>query len=86
MISNLKVVDNMYCDVCGRTGGHLPGCPEYDYKSKASHYCSVCDQPILDGEEYIMNDDGDCRHYDCFIGMRDLLQWLGYDIKTMEDE
>lgn len=25
------------------------------------------------------------RHYECFYGMRDLLEWLGYDIKYMRN-
>lgn len=32
-----------------------------------------------------MNDDSEYRHYDCFYGMSDLLEWLGYKIKTMEE-
>lgn len=32
-----------------------------------------------------MNDNGEYRHYDCFGGMKDLLEWLGYEIKTMID-
>lgn len=61
-----------------------PGCPNYE-PSKASHYCDVCGEGIYGGEEYIVNNDGEYRHYDCFQGMRDLLEWLGYEIKTMED-
>lgn len=53
---------------------------------KTSLYCSICGQEISDGEEYIENIDGDYRHYDCFRGMRDLLEWLGYEIKTMKDD
>ncbi len=50
---------------------------------KATHYCSSCGDGIYDGEEYIENLDGEYRHYECFHGMRDLLEWLGFDIKTM---
>lgn len=53
---------------------------------KAFYYCSACGQGIFDGEECIVNDDGDYRHYDCFYGAKDLLDWLGYEIKTMEDD
>lgn len=60
------------------------GCPNY-IPTKAHHYCSMCKQGIYNGEEYIENDDSECRHYDCFQGMRDLLEWLGYEVKTMED-
>lgn len=52
---------------------------------KATHYCSSCGDGIYDGEEYIENLDGEYRHYECFHGMRDLLEWLGYRVKTMEE-
>lgn len=57
-------------------------CPNYT-PPKAYYYCSVCGEGIYEGEEYIENDDGEYRHYECFQGMRDLLEWLGYDVKTM---
>ena len=38
------------------------------------------------GEEYIMNEDNECCHLDCFCGMKDLAEWLGYEIKIMEDD
>lgn len=71
------------CFVCLQTPC-LPHCPNYE-APKALYYCSCCHQGIYDGEEYIANQDGEYRHYECFHGMRDLLQWLGYEIKTMED-
>lgn len=49
-------------------------------------YCSSCGESIFDGEEYIENLNGEYRHYDCFYGMRDLLEWLGYEIKTTEED
>lgn len=72
------------CEICGRSVGHDCRCPYY-IPPKASHYCSFCGDGIYDGEEYIENLDGEYRHYECFHGMRDLLEWLGYEIKTMED-
>lgn len=72
------------CEICRRSIGHDFRCPNYT-PSKVSHYCSACSNTILDGEEYIENLDGEYRHYECFHGMRDLLEWLGYKIKTMED-
>lgn len=61
-----------------------PACPNYT-PPKSYYYCSVCGEGIYEGEEYIENDDGEYRHYECFQGMRDLLEWLGYDVKTMDD-
>lgn len=53
---------------------------------KVKHYCSICGDGIHNEEEYIENDDGEYIHYDCIQGTRQLLNWLGYDIKTMEDD
>lgn len=72
------------CELCGGVGGHLLRCP-YSPTKKALYYCSTCGEGIYQGEEYIANDDGEHRHFDCFCGMRDLLEWLGYKIRTMED-
>lgn len=72
------------CDICKRD--MCPSaCPNYSPTSKAFHYCSACGEGIYEGEEYIKNDDGEFRHYECFYGLRELLSWLGYEIKTMED-
>lgn len=75
----------MACEYCNGVINHHPQCPLY-IPPKATHYCSICDQGIYEGDEYIVNDDGDYRHYECFYGMRDLLEWLGYEIKIMEVE
>ena len=75
----------MPCEYCHQYSIHHPRCPLYE-PPKASHNCSICHEGIYDGEEYIVNDNEDYRHYDCFFGMKDLLEWLGYDIKTMEDD
>ena len=78
----------MICDVCGRIGGHLRGCPEYEDMKKyfSNHYCSICNEGILVGEEYIENDYGDYAHWECVDYARDLVKFLGYDVKEMEDE
>ena len=74
----------MPCEYCGQYITHHPRCPLY-IPSKATHHCSACGERIYDGEEYIENDKGEFRHYECFYGMKELLEWLGYDIKTMDD-
>ena len=53
---------------------------------KASHNCSICHEEILNGEEYIENDYGEYAHWDCVDYGRDLAKWLGFDIKTMEND
>ncbi len=72
------------CSICHHDQCH-PRCPNY-IPPEASHYCSICGEGIHNGEEYIENDNGEYRHYDCFYGIRDLLEWLGYEVKTMEKE
>ena len=70
------------CQLCNsypcdsRCPNHIP---------KATHYCSSCGEGIRDGEEYIENEDGECIHWDCFRSMRDLLEFLGCEIQTMEE-
>lgn len=80
---NMKEVFQL-CSICNQNPCH-PRCPNYSNPEKAIHYCSVCGEGIYKGEEYIRNDDGEYRHWECFYGMRDLLEWLGYEIKTMEE-
>lgn len=79
-----EVLRKLQCDICGRINGHDSRCPDY-VPRKSMHYCSSCGEGIYDGEEYIENQDGENRHYECFHGVRDLLEWLGYEIKTMEE-
>ena len=74
----------MNCEYCGQLLGHYPRCPLYK-PAKATHYCSSCGEGIRDGEEYIENSDGECIHWECFTSMRDLLEFLGYEIQTMEE-
>lgn len=72
------------CEICGRIIGHDLRCPNYSPR-KTLHYCSSCGYGIYDGEEYIENQFGEYRHEECFEGMRDLLEWLGYKIRTMQN-
>ena len=71
------------CNVCRKNPCH-PRCPNYE-PPKAFHYCSICSEGILNGEEYIENDCGEYAHWECFSGTRDLSEWLGIEVKTMED-
>ena len=34
--------------------------------------------------EYIENDNGEYRHFECFHGMYDLIDWLGYRVEVMD--
>lgn len=71
------------CDICRQIPCHSR-CPKY-LRSKATHYCSSCGEGIYDGEEYIENQDGEHRHYDCFNSTKELVNWLGFEVRTMED-
>ena len=75
----------MSCEYCQQYGTHHPRCPLYE-SPKTSHYCSICQEGIYDGEEYIENDDGEYVHWECVDYRKDLVEFLGYEIKTMEDE
>lgn len=69
------------CEICKHTSC-LIVCPNF-IPPKTSYYCSSCGEGIYDDEEYIENQNGEYRHYECFHGMRELLEWLGYKVKTM---
>ena len=75
----------MPCNYCLRDYGHNPRCPLYKDK-KSQYYCSICGGGILEGEEYIESDCGEYAHWECVDYGRDLSRFLGYEIKTMEDE
>ena len=75
----------MPCEYCGQYITHHPQCPLYE-SPKASHYCSICGEGILNGEEYIENDIGEYAHWECVDYGRDLAKFLGYEIKEMDDE
>ena len=67
------------CDLCMQT--YCPkGCPNY-LPPKSIVSCDICGEGIYDGEEYIENLDGYKIHFDCIQGIRQLLNWLGYDVK-----
>ena len=72
------------CSICKQYPCH-PRCPNY-IPPKASHCCYICNERIYGGEEYIENDDGEYVHWDCIDYGRDLAKFLGYEIKTMEEE
>lgn len=72
------------CMECGRILGHERRCPNYR-PAKTTLYCSICDDGICDGDRYIKNDYGDAAHWDCIDGEGHLLEWLGYELKVMNE-
>lgn len=75
----------MYCEYCHGNGYHHPQCPNYE-QPKTRCYCSICNNGIYSGEEYIENDIGERVHLDCIYNIKELLNFLGYKIEIMEDE
>ena len=75
----------MKCNICGKTNEHNFRCPYYE-PPKAKHYCCICDNGIYNGERYITDENGEYVHDDCIPGIQWLTNWLGYEIKEMEDE
>lgn len=60
-------------------------CPYAD-EIKYSYICSKCGEGILNGEEYIVNEKGQYAHFECVDYARDLVNFLGYEIKEMNEE
>ena len=75
----------MACKYCGWLDGHDFRCPNY-VPPNNGYYCSVCGDAIQNGEEYIKNDCGEYAHWECVDYARDLVKFLGYDVKEMENE
>ncbi len=76
----------MQCDICGRINGHAKGCPHYEDTKNYHYYCSICKEPIMDGEEYIMNNNDEVIHFGCIEGIKHLLRFLGYKIEIMNGD
>jgi hypothetical protein len=74
------------CEICRQTPCH-PRCPNY-IPPNTSHYCSFCQEGIYDDEEYVENENHEYAHYDCLydLTMRNLIEWLGFDVEIMKDE
>lgn len=74
------------CDICKSTPCKTR-CPNYK-TMKTNYYCSICEEGIQNGEEYLVNDSGKHAHWECFsvIGSRELVKWLELNIQVMEDE
>ena len=72
------------CEIC-RSYSCRTRCPNY-IPPKAKYYCSICNEGIYEGEEYIENLYGEYAHWECVDYGRDLAKWLGFEIKTMEED
>ena len=71
------------CEICRSYPCH-PRCPNADEPIPVE-ICSICNEWICVGDEYIKNNDGEYAHWDCVSFGRDLVEFLGYEIQEMED-
>lgn len=73
------------CEYCLMIGGkHDFRCPNAP-NIVSDKTCSSCGLEIMLWEEYVENDDGEYIHIECVDGIYDLLDWLGYEVKTDTD-
>ena len=75
----------MPCEYCGKYVTHHPRCPLHE-PPNPTYCCSICGEGIFNGEEYIENDVGVYAHWECVNYGRDLVKFLGYEIKEMDSE
>lgn len=75
----------IHCPFCNGVGRHLVRCPEYVPK-QSNYTCKFCKERINIGEPYVDNLMGEYIHYDCITNYEELIQWLGFKVKNMEEE
>lgn len=75
----------MKCEVCGREIGHDIRCPSY-IPDKSPYSCSLCNEPINYGDEYVKNFDGDYAHWECVEVSKEVCKWFGGMIGFMSQE
>lgn len=68
----------MYCDECIMNGECKSRCPDC-VPPKPSHYCPICNNGIYNGEQYIVNVNGEYAHYNCLykLSSDEIIKWLG---------
>lgn len=74
------------CSICKQLDCP-PRCPNY-VPANFVHTCSICNDGIYSGDEYVENNNGYYAHLDCLDGMsaRSLLSWLGMDYKIYDED
>ena len=75
----------MACEYCRYSIGHDYRCPNFE-EIKSNHFCNICNEDIYYGEKYIINSNNEYAHYDCISYGYDMADFLGYEIKEMENE
>ena len=69
------------CDICIQHPCH-PRCPNAR-EPIAKEICSICHECIYVGDDYVVNDNNECAHFECIEYGRDMAKFLGYEIKEM---
>ena len=72
------------CIYCHTTGEHDFRCPNYE-PPIPKYICSKCNEGIFNDEEFVINEQGERRHINCFDTFCDLAEWLGHFVYTMKD-
>ena len=72
------------CEICHQIPC-VPGCPNYERPHKTGERCYFCNDYICVGDDYIVNWLGMAAHYQCMSSTKDELEWLGYEVKTMDE-
>lgn len=62
-----------------------PRSPVYKPK-RCTNHCVICEQGIYNGEIYLENYKREHVHYECILGLRWLIDWLGESAKIMEGD
>lgn len=71
------------CSICN-SFPCIPRCPNYE-SPKAKYYCKICKEGIYPYEQYIINWNEEYAHWDCIEGCSELMDFLGCEIKRMNE-
>lgn len=61
-----------------------PRSPNY-IPPHSKYVCTICNESIHNGDEYIESWNGEMAHWGCICGVNHLLEWFGCSVETMED-
>ena len=74
------------CSICLQSPCH-PRCPNFDPSPWAVYTCVDCDEPIMDGDEFVETTKGK-MHLDCLTDYpyHKMFELVGVDVETAEKE
>ena len=59
-------------------------CPNYE-PPEARYYCSICEEGIYPGDDYVENSDGEYAHLECVDTGSEMAEFLGYKVECCEE-